>query len=59
MEFFPLSAQELVIITPKEHPISGREDIPLAELGHYPVIGYEQASWMGTDIKKSGRRKLE
>lgn len=51
MEFFPLSAQELVIITPKEHPISGREDIPLAELGHYPVIGYEQASWMGTYVK--------
>ncbi len=28
-----------------------KEDILLAELGHYPVIGYEQASWMGTYVK--------
>ena len=51
MEFFPLSAQELVIITPKEHPLSEMQEVPLVELDHYPVIGYESASWMGTYAK--------
>ena len=51
MEFFPLSAQELVIITPKQHPLAGIREVPLAELNHYPVIGYEKESWMGTYAK--------
>ncbi len=51
MEFFPLSAQELVIITPKEHPLAGIREIPLSEMNHYPVIGYEKESWMGTYVK--------
>ena len=51
MEFFPLSAQELVIITPKEHPLSEMQEVPLVELDYYPVIGYESASWMGTYAK--------
>lgn len=48
MEFFPLSAQELVIITPKEHPLAKLDEVPLSELDNYPVIGYEKESWMGT-----------
>ena len=48
MEFFPLSAQELVIITPKEHPLAKFDEVPLSELDNYPVIGYEKESWMGT-----------
>lgn len=51
LEFFPLSAQELVIITPKDHPLAGFQEVPLTELNHYPVIGYEQACWMGTYAK--------
>ena len=51
MEFFPLSAQELVIITPKEHPLAGIREVPLSEMNHYPVIGYEKESWMGTYAK--------
>ncbi len=51
MEFFPLSAQELVIITPKQHPLAGIREVALAELNHYPVIGYEKESWMGTYAK--------
>lgn len=51
MEFFPLNAQELVIITPKEHPLSGKTDVPLTALNRYPVIGYEKESWMGTYAK--------
>ncbi len=48
MEFFPLSAQELVIITPKNHPLSDMKEVPLSVLNQYPIIGYEPASWMGT-----------
>lgn len=51
MEFFPLNAQELVIITPKEHPLSRKTDVPLTALNRYPVIGYEKESWMGTYAK--------
>ena len=51
MEFFPLSAQELVIITPKKHPLAGIREVPLSEMNHYPVIGYEKESWMGTYAK--------
>ena len=51
MEFFPLSAQELVIITPEKHPLADQEEVPLVELDHYPVIGYERAAWMGIYAK--------
>ena len=51
MEFFPLSAQELVLITPKDYPLAGIREIPLSEMNHYPVIGYEKESWMGTYVK--------
>lgn len=47
MEFFPIANQKLVIITPKNHPLSGRDSIPLTELNRYPVIGYDKNSWMG------------
>lgn len=47
MEFYPVVNQKLVVVTPKSHPLAGREDIPLTELNHYPVIGYDRDSWMG------------
>ena len=52
MEFYPLQNQELVVITPKEHPLKDMEEIPLEELGKYPVIGYDRESWMGTYERK-------
>ena len=48
MEFFPLINQELVIITPEDHPLGDDEIVPLSEMGNYPVIGYDRESWMGT-----------
>ena len=47
MEFFPLMNQEIVVITPKEHELKDEEAISLKELGKFPVIGYDRASWMG------------
>ena len=47
-ETFPVVDQEMVIITPKEHPLSERKSIPVTELGNYPIIGYDRDSWMGT-----------
>ena len=48
MEFFPLINQELVIVTPEDHPLGKDEVVPLSEMGNYPVIGYDRESWMGT-----------
>ena len=47
-ELFPVLNQEMVIITPKEHPLKDMESIPVTELGKYPIIGYDRDSWMGT-----------
>lgn len=52
MEFVPLLYQELVIITPKDHPLKDSDAIPLGEMGKYPVIGYDPESWMGTYAKR-------
>ncbi len=52
MEFVPLLYQELVIITPKDHPLKDADAIPLGEMGKYPVIGYDPESWMGTYTKR-------
>lgn len=57
MEFYPLSAQELVIITPKDHPLAQMDEVPLEELGNYPVIGYEKQSWMGTYARQLFKKK--
>ncbi len=52
MEFFPLLYQELVIITPEDHPLKNEDAIPLGEMGKYPVIGYDPESWMGTYARR-------
>ncbi len=51
MEYFPVTNQKLVIITPLDHPLTEKESIPLAELNRYPVIGYDKDSWMGTHTR--------
>ena len=51
MEHFPILNQEVVIVTPKGHELEGQEEVPLQMLDRYPVIGYDQASWMGTHTK--------
>lgn len=51
MEHFPILNQEVLIVTPKGHELEGQEEVPLQILDRYPVIGYDQASWMGTHTK--------
>lgn len=46
-EFFPVLSDEIVLITPKEHELAAREAVSLQEINHYPVIGYDQESWLG------------
>lgn len=52
MEFFPVVNQEMVIITPKEHPLAEAGRLPLSVLEQYPIIGYEKASWLGTHTRR-------
>lgn len=47
LEFWPVLEEEMVIITPLDHDLNEMDDIPLAELNNYQVIGYDHASWMG------------
>ena len=42
-----LFTQELIIVTPEDHPLSAKEKVELAELENYPVIGYDKECWMG------------
>ena len=51
MEHFPILNQEVVIVTPPGHELEGETEVPLQLLDRYPVIGYDQASWMGTHTK--------
>lgn len=47
LEFVPVLKQEMVIITPKEHPLADKEDLSIMELARYPVIGYDRISGLG------------
>lgn len=44
IHFIPVSKQDLVVIAPKNHPLSGHESINLKELAPYPQIYFSQAS---------------
>lgn len=47
IQFVPIMSQSMVIITPKEHPLSANHSIALSELEHYPIIGYDPHSGLG------------
>lgn len=44
IEFTPVSRQDLVVIVPKDHPLSKRYTISLEELAPYPQVYFSQAS---------------
>lgn len=44
IHFIPVSKQDLVVIAPKNHPLSGHESTNLKELAPYPQIYFSQAS---------------
>ena len=43
----PVVNQEMVIITPPEHPLKYKKDLVLEDLLDYPVIGYDRTSGLG------------
>lgn len=47
VRFIPLINQEMVVITPPEHPLKHKKSIVLEDLEHYPVIGYDRTSGLG------------
>lgn len=47
IEFVPVVNQEMVIITPPEHPLKYKKKLVLEDLLDYPVIGYDKTSGLG------------
>lgn len=47
LEFYPLIDQEIVVITPSDHPLADQCFVALEHVMKYPLIGYDPASWMG------------
>lgn len=56
MDSFPVLSAEMVLITPKGHPLEGKEYVSVYELSRYPVIGYDPQSWLGNYTKQLYRR---
>ena len=52
IEFIPIIHQEIVVITPKGHPLTKLEAVPLKDLEQFPVIGYEYTSGLGKFTKE-------
>ena len=46
LEFRPLFASELVLITPEEHPLAGRESVAIAEAAAYPTVTHPLAHYV-------------
>lgn len=47
IQFVPILKQEMIVITPINHPLSNKDTITLEELENYPIIGYERYSGLG------------
>ena len=47
IQFIPIINQEMVVILPEGHPLEHKESIILADLEHYPLIGYDKISGLG------------
>ena len=40
IEFHPVLASDLVLITPEDHPLAGRDSVTIKEVAAYPFIGH-------------------
>lgn len=47
ISFVPILNQEMVIITPPEHPLASRPEVSYQVLCDYPLIGYDRYSGLG------------
>ncbi len=52
VEFIPIARQELVLIVPEDHPLSGEDHIHLAKAISYPLIGFSRRSGLRPIIDK-------
>jgi DNA-binding transcriptional LysR family regulator len=48
IQFIPVIHQKMKIITPLDHPLARKGFAELSDLEHYPVIGYEKTSGLGS-----------
>ena len=46
LEFCPILDSEIVLITPEDHPLAGRESIEVDEVGGYPFIGHASTQYV-------------
>lgn len=56
LEFFPILSQEIVMIVPTDHELAQYDEISIMELCHYPVIGYNRFSGLGSYTHSLYRR---
>lgn len=47
ISFIPILHQQMVVITPKGHPLSQEDSVSCEELSQYPLIGYDRNSGLG------------
>lgn len=52
MNFTPVVEEELVLITPKGHPLAGEEAVDLAKTTNYPYIMFSRKSGLRPFINK-------
>lgn len=52
ISFVPILRQEIVVITPKDHPLTKKENVCCSDLTKYPVIGYDRHSGLGGFINQ-------
>ena len=46
VEFHPVFGSDPVLITPLDHPLAGRESVPLEETAAYPFVGHTSAHYV-------------
>ena len=47
LEFRPILSSEIVLITPEDHPLAGRDSIDLAEAAACPAVSFPSDSYVG------------
>ncbi len=56
-ESVPWQDNEIVIVTPLQHPLAGRKEVPFEEVEHYPIVWREPGSAVRGAIEKEFRRR--
>lgn len=51
-EYVPILSNEIVLITPKGHELEGTDFLSIQQVSRYPMIGYDEESWLGAFTRK-------